>query len=239
MSVGHPGDFGRGSGASGFTTQSDDRTEKPIEERRRVVGRELFTQLDRLRNHRRIRGIRMQDLKRTEAGENTVHPRHPGQCPAFRKAISQDRVKADLGGCHTTDQISRERPHWVGEDTWTRCEDFERIEMRAGTIVAVDDFPKARKPLYRLTIDFGPYGRARDRAVEAALDVPLARTGSPYAVAPGRVTKDDGTAYRVFTPFWKAWTRHGWRAPAPAPGREASMPLNMVKVLYAPAWLSC
>ena len=106
---------------------SDDRTEKPIEERRRVVGRELFTQLDRLRNHRRIRGIRMQDLKRTEAGENTVHPRHPGQCPAFRKAISQDRVKADLGGCHTTDQISRERPHWVGEDTWTRCEDFERI----------------------------------------------------------------------------------------------------------------
>lgn len=36
--------------------------------------------------------------------------------------------------------------------------DFERVEIRAGTIVAVDDFPKARKPSYRLTIDFGPYG---------------------------------------------------------------------------------
>lgn len=69
-----------------------------------------------------------------------------------------------------------------------------------------------------LAADFGPYGRERDAAVESLLDVPLVRTGSPYAVTPGRVTKDDGTAYRVFTPFWRAWTRHGWRAPAPAPG---------------------
>jgi tRNA-binding protein len=43
-------------------------------------------------------------------------------------------------------------------------EDFERIEMRAGTIVAVEDFPRARKPSYRLTIDFGPYGRRRSSA---------------------------------------------------------------------------
>ena len=63
--------------------------------------------------------------------------------------------------------------------------------------------------------DFGPYGRARDIAVEQALgSVPLIRTGSPYAVAPGRVKKDDGTAYRVFTPFYRGWMRHGWRAPA-------------------------
>jgi deoxyribodipyrimidine photo-lyase len=68
-----------------------------------------------------------------------------------------------------------------------------------------------------IAADFGPYGRTRDVAVEAALDVPLVRTGSPYAVAPGRVTKDDGTAYRVYTPFWRAWVRHGWRAPAPQP----------------------
>ena len=37
-----------------------------------------------------------------------------------------------------------------------------------------------------VSADFGPYGRARDEAVEEALgDVPLVRTGSPYAVAPG------------------------------------------------------
>src|SRR3989304_4638426 len=36
--------------------------------------------------------------------------------------------------------------------------DFERVEMRVGRIVQVEDFPKARKPSYRLPIDFGPYG---------------------------------------------------------------------------------
>ncbi len=37
-------------------------------------------------------------------------------------------------------------------------EDFEKIDIRLGTIVAVDDFPKAKKPAYKLTIDFGHLG---------------------------------------------------------------------------------
>jgi deoxyribodipyrimidine photo-lyase len=65
-----------------------------------------------------------------------------------------------------------------------------------------------------IAADYGPYGSLRDSNVEAALNVPLIRTGSPYAVAPGRVQKGDGTPYRVFTPFYKAWANHGWRAPA-------------------------
>ena len=67
--------------------------------------------------------------------------------------------------------------------------------------------------------DFGPYGRERDEAVEKALadvgdGVDLVRTGSPYAVAPGRITKGDGDPYKVFTPFSRQWTTHGWRDPA-------------------------
>jgi deoxyribodipyrimidine photo-lyase len=68
--------------------------------------------------------------------------------------------------------------------------------------------------------DFGPYGRRRDAAVERALaehDIELARTGSPYAVAPGRVTTGSGGPYQVFTPYHRAWTEHGWRGPADEP----------------------
>jgi tRNA-binding protein len=34
-------------------------------------------------------------------------------------------------------------------------DDFEKIDIRTGTIVEVNDFPKARKPAYQLRIDFG------------------------------------------------------------------------------------
>ncbi|ADG74026.1 Deoxyribodipyrimidine photo-lyase [Cellulomonas flavigena DSM 20109] len=62
-----------------------------------------------------------------------------------------------------------------------------------------------------------PYGRRRDEAVEAALDVPLVRTGCPYAVAPGRLRTGQGGPYQVFTPFRGAWLDHGWHEPAPRP----------------------
>ena len=35
-------------------------------------------------------------------------------------------------------------------------DDFARVDMRVGRIVAADPFPDARKPAYRLRIDFGP-----------------------------------------------------------------------------------
>ncbi|HVV55552.1 MAG TPA: tRNA-binding protein [Mucilaginibacter sp.] len=39
--------------------------------------------------------------------------------------------------------------------TWI---DFEKVELRVGTILEVADFPEARKPAYKVKADFGPYG---------------------------------------------------------------------------------
>ena len=75
---------------------------------------------------------------------------------------------------------------------------------------------EARAASVHISADFGPYGRTRDAATESALGaVPLVRTGSAYAVSPGRVTKGNGEAFKVYTPFYRAWQSHGWPSPAP------------------------
>lgn len=74
-----------------------------------------------------------------------------------------------------------------------------------------------------IAADFGPYGTIRDDTVAerlAARGIPLVRTGSAYAVTPGRIGTAAGEPYRVFTPFYRAWRRHGWRSPAPSPGPD-------------------
>jgi deoxyribodipyrimidine photo-lyase len=63
--------------------------------------------------------------------------------------------------------------------------------------------------------EFTPFAQARDEKVAAALgDIPLEKSGSAYLVSPGRVAKDDGSPYKVFTPYFRRWREHGWRAPA-------------------------
>jgi deoxyribodipyrimidine photo-lyase len=99
-----------------------------------------------------------------------------------------------------------------------------RLLVRHGdpTTVVPEVAAAAGARTVHVAADFGPYGAARDARVAAALESQgraLVATGSPYAVAPGRVRKGDGTAYRVYTPFYRAWCAHGWRAPAPDPDR--------------------
>ena len=43
-------------------------------------------------------------------------------------------------------------------------DDFQRLDIRVGKIIDVADLPEARKPSYRLTIDFGPFGTRRSVA---------------------------------------------------------------------------
>jgi deoxyribodipyrimidine photo-lyase len=67
-----------------------------------------------------------------------------------------------------------------------------------------------------------PYGGRRDRAVERALgEVPLVRTGTPYAVDPGTLRTGAGGPYRVYGAFARAWREHGW----PAPVADSAAPL--------------
>ena len=42
--------------------------------------------------------------------------------------------------------------------------DFQKVEMRVGMIVDVQDFPEARNPSYKLRVDFGPFGMKRSSA---------------------------------------------------------------------------
>ncbi len=68
--------------------------------------------------------------------------------------------------------------------------------------------------------DFGPYGRDRDAGVDDALtrsEVEVHWIGSPYAVDPGTVVKGDGTPFKVFTPYSRAWVAHGWDRPGRKP----------------------
>jgi deoxyribodipyrimidine photo-lyase len=65
---------------------------------------------------------------------------------------------------------------------------------------------------------FDPEGMAEQRSLASKLKgsgIELILEDSYYAVKPGSVVKPtDGTAYRVYTPFYKAWFQIGWPAPA-------------------------
>ena len=42
--------------------------------------------------------------------------------------------------------------------------EFEQVELRVGTVVEVEDFPEAKKPAYKLKVDFGEFGVKRSSA---------------------------------------------------------------------------
>ena len=53
-----------------------------------------------------------------------------------------------------------------GEISWA---DFEKVRIVAGTVTRVEPFPEARKPAWKIWVDFGPYGEKKTSAQIAAL----------------------------------------------------------------------
>jgi deoxyribodipyrimidine photo-lyase len=97
-----------------------------------------------------------------------------------------------------------------------------RLVLRRGRpeVVVPEVAAEVASPAVHATGDCAPYGRRRDARVADALTAAgrtLVRTGSPYAVSPGRVRTLDDAPYRVFTPFRRAWAVHGWPAPSGPP----------------------
>jgi tRNA-binding protein len=69
--------------------------------------------------------------------------------------------------------IGRYKPkirNFIGVQTWILnmehidWSDFEKVELRAGTILEVLEFPEARKPAYKVKVDFGEYGQKMSSA---------------------------------------------------------------------------
>jgi tRNA-binding protein len=52
----------------------------------------------------------------------------------------------------------------LGEATTIDVSDFERVDMRVGRVLEAEPFPEARKPAYKLRVDFGPLGVRRSSA---------------------------------------------------------------------------
>ena len=122
--------------------------------------------------------------------------------------VLDPRLKASSGTRrlqYLYDALRDLRQHLDGRLLVTRGRPEQRIPKLAKVIGAT---------AVHVSADYSPFGRRRDDAVRDALgDVPLEEAGSPYLVSPGVVTKSDGTPYKVFTPFYDAWRRHGWRPP--------------------------
>lgn len=57
----------------------------------------------------------------------------------------------------------------MSETTTISWADFEKVQICAGTVLRVEEFPEARKPAWKLWVDFGPLGVKKTSAQVKAL----------------------------------------------------------------------
>ncbi|MDP0399245.1 cryptochrome/photolyase family protein [Tsukamurella strandjordii] len=115
---------------------------------------------------------------------------------------------------------ARPRDAWYAASVLALDEQLDGgLHLRTGTPAdaVLDAAREAGATAVHVSRETTPFGRRRDAAVRSRLaehGIDWVETGSPYAVTPGRVTKADGSPYRVFGAFQRAWHEHRWPAPA-------------------------
>ena len=75
---------------------------------------------------------------------------------------------------------ARSMPEETDEITF---DDFLKVDMRAGEIIAVEDFPRARNPSYKITVDFGPEIGVRTTSAQAKTGYEVDELMGKYVVA--------------------------------------------------------
>ena len=119
---------------------------------------------------------------------------------------------------------NRAMPHRLAQLTANLAELDRDLATRGGRLKVVSGEPAnllpaeaARHDAVYWNDDVSPFSRRRDAAVRSRLDVePITFYGS-LVQQPGTILTGAGTPYRVFTPFWRAWSAAQWE-PWPEPG---------------------
>jgi deoxyribodipyrimidine photo-lyase len=149
-----------------------------------------------------------------------------GDNPALLEAQSGGRAAAVFAWTPALDGWSGRRRAHLARVLWSLRENAGgAVAVRRGTApdVVVTAAREAGARVVWGAEEYSPSGTREQVAVALALAADgreLRLVGSPYAAAPGTVTKADGPEYRVFTPFYRAWRErvlgtHGWDGPPP------------------------
>jgi deoxyribodipyrimidine photo-lyase len=147
---------------------------------------------------------------------------HPALARAVRESAGRPILPLFIVVPGPWQQLGAPARAYLGRSLAALRADLGALHVRTGDPAEVlTALARERGPLtVHITEAHTPRGRARDARVATALagsGSRLVATGSSYAVAPGTVRKGDGSPFRVFTPFHRAWLAAGWSGPEPSP----------------------
>jgi len=146
--------------------------------------------------------------------------------PALNAAVTNGQ--GSVAAVYQFDSIAYEALEGIRQHSLTESLRALSASIGGGLNIVTDVVAAARvvaaKRVFATRL-FDPEGKREQLRVGRALaelGIELFLLDSPYAVAPGTVQKPDGKPYRVYTPFYKAWSAIGWEEPHKLPAVDVS-----------------